>query len=140
DQLRQRIKAKGLEEKHDDWLLKKIYGNPDKPRLQRTLHYHYLCNLSTAALTEEERARGGYATPDRCKLNVLRDIDAEFDRLKQYKTKRESIESERRTVEMLRQSVPESPAMDRLVRYEASLDRSFDRTLIQLERLQRTRK
>jgi hypothetical protein len=31
------------------------------------------------------------------------------------------------------------PLQDRLQRYEASLDRSFDRTLSQLERLQRVR-
>jgi hypothetical protein len=33
----------------------------------------------------------------------------------------------------VRHSVPESPALDRLLRYEASLDRSFDKTLSQLE-------
>jgi hypothetical protein len=34
---------------------------------------------------------------------------------------------------------PDAPAFDRLLRYEASLERSFDRTLGQLERLQRMR-
>ena len=33
-----------------------------------------------------------------------------------------------------------SEPLDRLLRYEAALDRSFDRTLTQLERLQRTRR
>ena len=35
--------------------------------------------------------------------------------------------------------VPPSDVLDRLLRYEANLDRSFDRTLSQLERLQRIR-
>ncbi len=40
-------------------------------------------------------------------------------------------------VEGVRRVVPESPALDRLLRYEVSLERSFDRTLTQLERLRR---
>ncbi len=35
--------------------------------------------------------------------------------------------------------LPKAPELDRLLRYEASLERSFDRTLSQLERLQRMR-
>jgi hypothetical protein len=35
--------------------------------------------------------------------------------------------------------VPESPALDRLLRHGAGLDRSFDRMLTQLEHLQRMR-
>ncbi len=35
--------------------------------------------------------------------------------------------------------VPDARVLDRLLRYEASLDRSFERTLSQLERLQRMR-
>jgi hypothetical protein len=49
------------------------------------------------------------------------------------------IERQRMEIEALRLVVPESPALDRLLRYAASLDRSFDRTLSQLERLQRMR-
>ncbi len=41
--------------------------------------------------------------------------------------------------EALCHNVPGAPTLDRLLRYEASLDRSFDRTLTQLERLQRMR-
>ncbi len=36
-------------------------------------------------------------------------------------------------------TVMKRPRSDRLLRYEASLERSFDRTLSQLERLQRMR-
>ena len=35
---------------------------------------------------------------------------------------------------------PDAPELDRLLRYETSLDRLFDRTLSQLERLQRMRR
>ena len=46
---------------------------------------------------------------------------------------------EHQKVEAVRRSVPDSPTHDRLLRYEASLERSFDRTLGQFERLQRMR-
>ena len=63
----------------------------------------------------------------------------EIKRLERYEKERASIESERMKLEVLRQKVPISPRLELLIRYEASLDRSFDRTLSQLERLQRMR-
>lgn len=42
--------------------------------------------------------------------------------------------------ELLRLMIPSDSHSDRLLRYEASLERAFDRTLNQLERLQRRRK
>jgi hypothetical protein len=71
---------------------------------------------------------------------VLREIGDEIDRLKQYQKKSEPNEFERKKVEILRQRVPDSPGLDRLLRYETSLERAFDRTLTQVERIQRTRK
>ena len=71
---------------------------------------------------------------------MLRAIAAEIARLKQDQKKRESIKSERRKVEILRQSVPDSRGLDRLLRSGSSLERDFDRTMTQLERLQRMRK
>jgi hypothetical protein len=40
---------------------------------------------------------------------------------------------------MLWLSVPSAPVLERLIRYEVMLERSFDRTLGQLDRLQRMR-
>lgn len=48
-------------------------------------------------------------------------------------------EADRTELEALRQDGPDSPSVDQLLRYEASLERAFDRTLNQLERLQRMR-
>lgn len=47
--------------------------------------------------------------------------------------------AEQNQAEVLRKSIPELEWMDRLLRYEASLERNFDRTLAQLERVQRVR-
>lgn len=49
------------------------------------------------------------------------------------------IEAKRRQLEKERSNVPGVLALEGLLRYEASLDRTFDRTLSQLERAQRIR-
>jgi hypothetical protein len=67
-------------------------------------------------------------------------IDIEIRRLKYFKRNQTKVEEARTKLEMLRRNIPDSPALDRLLRYEANLDRSFDRTLGQLERLQRMRR
>lgn len=43
-------------------------------------------------------------------------------------------------METVTANIPEAPRLDRILRYSASLERDFDRTLGQLERLQRMRK
>jgi len=53
--------------------------------------------------------------------------------------KRASAESEKAKLEALRPHVPLTLQFDHLLRYEASLERNFDRTLGQLERVQRMR-
>ncbi len=66
-------------------------------------------------------------------------IDSEIRHLKRYRKAQAWIEADRAKLESLRRTVPESTALDRLLRYEASLERTFDRTISQLERLQRMR-
>jgi hypothetical protein len=138
-ELREAIGAKGFDPDTDRALLQKIYGNELKHYLRETLCDSYSNWLNTADTPEEERQREGYATPEQCKENVLHEIDAEIRRLKRYQKTRASIEADRTKLEMLRQNVPDSPGLDRLLRYEASLERAFERTLSQLERLQRIR-
>ena len=99
----------------------------------------YAIWLDTSRVSEEEREQEGYASQELCKENIVHEIDGEIRRLKRYRKTQASIEADRAKLESLRRTVPESPALDRLLRYEASLERSFDRTLTQLERLQRMR-
>ena len=77
--------------------------------------------------------------PDREKkfLSYLRQLIDSYkeleERMDKYFGARESWESEAALV-------LEQRKLDRLLRYSASLERDFDRTLVQLERLQRIRK
>lgn len=134
------LHARGFDKVQDGLALKTIYGNPDRPHLRKTLQDEYSTWHAIARMTDKERAHGNHPTPDECKLNVLRCIAAEIKRFEECSKKPQSIESERTNVEILRQSVPDSQGMDRLLRYEAHLSREFERTLSQLERLQRMRK
>jgi hypothetical protein len=139
-ELRNGIKASGFNKEEDNFLLKKVYGDPAAAHLRATLQDEYLSWFITAQATEEQRAQEGYATPEECVKHVLRAIDVEVRRLKKYSEEREPIESARRQVEILRQRVPDSPATDRLLKYGSSLERACDRSLKQFERAQRIRK
>jgi hypothetical protein len=137
-ELRNGIQTTHFEEDRDASILYKIYGEKTM-KLRETLLDEYQVWLTTAVCPEEERVGEGYATPEKCKQNILQAIDAEIHRLKVFQKRSVSIESERIRIEILRQGVPDAPGIDRFLRYEASLERAFDRTLNQLERLQRLR-
>ncbi|MGO9590056.1 MAG: hypothetical protein ACLP3K_08450 [Candidatus Acidiferrales bacterium] len=138
-ELRDGIKADGFDEEHDLEILQKIYGGSDRFRISETLLDSYWAWQRTSGVSEEERERE-YASPSECVRNVLDEIDRETRRLKEFQKSQASIEASQNKLNRLRLQVPDSPALERLLRYEASLDRSFDRTLSQLERLQRMRR
>lgn len=62
-----------------------------------------------------------------------------IERLQEFQKTQAAKQGERNRVELLRSRVPEGEGLERLLRYEASLERAFDRTLAQRERLQRLR-
>jgi len=121
-------------------LLAKIYGIDDKEKHSRGNLYdpyrEWVCTLKSSG---EEQGRGGHASPQQCRSKVLFEIDQESGRLRRYQKARAALETTGTPSEILRHNVPDAPTLDRLLRYEASLDRSFDRTLNQIERLQRMR-
>ena len=138
-ELREHIAKNGFGEV-DAVVLETLYGDADQANLGGDLSDEYRAWSETATVSEVERSAHGSGSPERCKSYVLDAIGKEIRRLKKHQKARAAIESERMKVEAARRVVPESPALDRLLRYEASLDRSFDRTLTQLERLQRMRR
>jgi hypothetical protein len=138
-ELRQGIEEDGFDPERDAPILKKIYGDLGTDHSRKTLYDAYAIWFGTSRVSEEEREREGYATPEQCKQYVLHLTDAEVRRLKRYQKALASIAADRAKLEIVRHSIPSSPSLDRLLRYEASLERAFDRTLSQLERLQRMR-
>ena len=92
-----------------------------------------------AALPEEKRKQEELPSPQvakECLLAELREAIKAFEHYGKEQTKILAAKSE---LESLRHNVPDVPQLDRLLRYETSLERSIERTLNQLERLQRMR-
>lgn len=137
--LREGIAKEGFDEERDVEVVEEIYGSSEVSRFHETLYNDYFAWLRTAQASDEERQSEGSATPEESKECFIAAIDAEISRLKRYKKEHAAIEISRAKLEALRRNVPDSAVLDRLLRYEASLERSFDRTLKQLERLQRMR-
>ena len=85
------------------------------------------------------RQQQGCAAPQECRDHFLCELEKEVDRLSGYQKDREAIVSQRSALDALRHSVPEASRLDRLLKYEITLDRATDRVLTRLERLQRMR-
>jgi hypothetical protein len=138
-QLREQIEKDGLNPENDKTILERIYGDHEESRLCDDFCDFYLILLAVSQFSEEERLRKGCAAPKQSREKILRGINEEVRRLKRYREARISVETARTQVEALRHSIPDAPGLERLLRYEASLDRAWDRTLSQLERQQRIR-
>jgi hypothetical protein len=137
-ELKHGIEAKGFDPKCDAEILTKLYGQPSGENWPRTLFDSHRRWWATTRVPEDERQQHGFPKPD-AKESFLAELDGEIKRVERYMKARASMEVERKKLEALRQHVPLTAQFDHLVRYETSLERSFDRTLSQLERLQRMR-
>src|SRR5712691_9487090 len=140
EDLRMRFeKRRGFDAKQDKEILIKLCGPYNKSYWRRTLLDSYISWMYIWSLPAEERQQKQYFLPENCIQIFLEEVEREKRRLNRYKKARASIEAGKMHLEALRGNVPDAPQLDRLLRYEASLERSFDRTLSQLERLQRMR-
>jgi hypothetical protein len=138
-QLRKQVADDDFNQDCDTPILEKIYGDRDENRLREDLYDSYESWLETSQCSKEERECEGYDSPAQCRKNFLQELGEEICRLKHDQKARSSVQTARTQLEIVSRNVPDSPGLDRLLRYEASLERSFDRTLSQLERLQRMR-
>lgn len=135
--LQNEIEHGGFESESDEEALSEIYG--DSCDVLKTLFDSYHKWSGRADCTDKERKKEGYPSKDQCVSKFLEALEKEKRRLIRYKEERARIESERTRLESLRKNVPDAPEVDRLIRYGSYLERCFDRTLTQLERLQRMR-
>lgn len=138
--LRRTIETLGFNEQHDVRILEGIYGNRARIAVRLTLFDAYRTWFYVSQVSEEERKRNGFKSPADCKQAFLGDLNLEIRRLYAFQNRKNSFDESRAELDRQRFNVPEPPALDRLIRYQASLDHSFDRTLAQLERLQRIRR
>ena len=105
-----------------------------------TLLSYYKVYSYLASVSEEVRQQERYSPPETYKNAFLAWIDGEVDRLNREKSTRVRIESSRMELDALSRNIPDAAQQDRLLRYEATLTRNIDKTLNQIERLQRMRR
>lgn len=139
-ELKEAIQEHGFDPDHDQGILTRLYGsNGSQGNWKKTLQDSYLDWLNTARCSEEEPQQNGYTSPQECEKNFVEEVNDEIRRLEHYRQQDATISARRLQLEVLRQSVPESPRLDQLLKYETGISREIDRTLNQLERLQRMR-
>jgi len=135
-ELRLDIAVRGPWEFWDLWVFDRIYGTR-KRNVLRDLYCQWVkyCDIWKRA-TESERAMIKELTPEKLKEAILNQLDKEIQRLRaEAKTK-----SRLAKLEVVRRKVPEGAGFDRFLRYQANVQRDYDRTLEQLERMQRLRR
>jgi hypothetical protein len=138
EKLRRNLGENGFDPEKDMGILIQLYGS-DSDRWTETLLDFYSLLSDVAGLPEDVRQQKGLSSPEEYKKFVLARICDEVERLNRYKRARARIESNRMKLEALSRNVPDAPQLDRLLRYETAISREIDRTLNQLERLQRMR-
>ncbi len=123
----------------DNVILAMLYGMDDKENRPYGLSLTYVLWSVVAALPEEERKQKGLPSPQEVKEGFLAELKEAIKVFDDYGKEQAIILAYKSELESLRQNVPDAPQVDRLLRYETSLERSIERTLNQLERLQRMR-
>jgi hypothetical protein len=127
--LRSGIETGGLDINRDSSILTKLYGKSTKENVKKTLFAKYPNPLAPATYSQAQQQQNESVLPEQLKRTFLEELEAEISGLERCK----SIESERGRLEALRQYVPDSSLPERLVRYDANLERNISLTLRQLE-------
>lgn len=122
--------------KGDSRLLKKLYGEDQDGGIPYGLRQ--LCEVYFESVKQFQKQGDLSGDPELKKImNVM--IDAEMERLEKLEEALDTIGRERIEYKVSAAVIPGPKVSDRLLRYETHLSREIDRTLNQLERLQRLR-
>ncbi|HXX19632.1 MAG TPA: hypothetical protein VEJ46_09535 [Candidatus Acidoferrum sp.] len=136
-ELRKSVETNGLRSDKDQELLNSIYAMDD--RLRYTIGSEYEMWSKTKKSSEEGRQENKYPSPTKCLTNLLDTIANEIRKLETLAQERKQADMEKAEIDRLCGSIPGPLDMERLIRYETTLERALDRTLNQIERLQRLR-
>jgi hypothetical protein len=137
---RGRFQKKGFQEESDKRVLKLIYGEFDPTNIRGTqITDAYNLWLAQSKGAAERPTDENRPSIEKYKEKMLQVLDEEIQRIHKLVEKQEAHQAEATELKKLSGSIPWEPGMERILRYEASLERAFDRALAQLERLQRMR-
>jgi hypothetical protein len=134
--LRQLIKLRGFEPQADSAIIAKIFGTRESFSVYKT---YCLCADPNTLFSGKDSEKVKLSLYDR-REKFFEYLDAVVVDLHKQELASVSTAADQENLEFNSSSVPEAPGLDRLLRYSASLERDFDRTLNQLERVQRMRR
>jgi hypothetical protein len=134
--LHEAIKVRDFSPCRDKQDIAKIYGQYGQGHFQ--LRYA-LCS-SPGEFAECERVKEFDLPPAERRRKFLEYLQGVIDGFEDTNEVLKLFSENRKAMERKCCVVPEAPRLDRLLRYSASLERDFDRTLNQLERHQRNRR
>jgi hypothetical protein len=129
------VQMRGFKPESDVMILRMVFG---EGKLEPMLILYSLCSDAGLVIKGEDLKEFNLP-PEGRKAKFL-------EYLKEYITKVEKLQELQKCIpvravrlERLCSVIPETPRLDRLLRYGASRERNIDRTLNQLERVQRIR-
>jgi hypothetical protein len=124
-----------------------VYGASYAGRPGHDLFDYFVEFRDASKGTEAERKKRGLCSKEDCVNKFIAETEEEIRRLeglRKYplpkpKRKRVKDDLEPTGMQLLKSMIPDSSGLDRLLRYEVSIERVLDRTLTQLERVRRIR-
>ena len=117
--------------------LKSIYGYQDEG--PEPYGWRQMSLMISKLISSAEQGKEDSEDPPDVKQIMVEAIGKEIMRLVELHDTAAKVEALRRDHNLAAARVPSQEVSDRLIRYEAHLSREFDKTLAQLERLQRIR-
>jgi hypothetical protein len=136
--LRNSIRRNGINAANDIPILVTLYGDSPRPGWYGDLYTRYR-NLRTLGRVSDGVRQDGPPSLEECKAIFLEMLNSECERVDICGSNLDEAQWKRVELELRRRSVPDSARLDQLIRYITTIERSLDRDLSQLERVQRTR-
>jgi hypothetical protein len=122
------------------WILRRLYGLDHEDAAPfGTIFHMYLNCAQSEGRPENCVSQADVESEEDRKNQMLKILDEEIKRLEELRELSLALCFERIEFNKLTHLVPPPAVSERLLRYETHLSREFDRTLSQLERLQRMR-
>ncbi len=140
EDLRGLVKERGFDRDHDFRTLIRLYGSGSGEEIPDGLFTYYQWCSKASELYVEEGGKNPRISPENMRAQAIRYIDAEIQLLQKLEKWVKELENRRLDWNTTSSLVPSQVTFERIIRYEAHLSREFDRTLNQLERLQRMRR
>jgi hypothetical protein len=137
--LKESIATMGFRVRLDSRILVQVYGGDELRSVNHPLFLAYATYYRPVVSPGVNQEREDPADAEKRKAKFLKILQLQIDRLQGYSDFDGERIARKDKLEALRCNVPSASESDRFLRYEASLERSIDRTLSQLERLQQMR-